>query len=132
MQGFMQGFMQRKDFPKELQLFTLNGLCGHVIRTMTRTQGILCRVSSPIFASYIYVGAWYSDMGGVLSSRLIGNFERGCCQIIIQLFLGFCREGVFSLHPSKKVLSSCVIKVFQIIIQLFWGFYFFIFWIVYF
>jgi hypothetical protein len=46
-------------------------------------------------------------MGGVLSSRLIGNFERGCCQIIIQLFLGFCREGVSSLHPSKKVLSSC-------------------------
>ena len=61
-------------------------------------------------------------MGGVLSSRLIGNFERGCCQIIIHLFLGgFCREGVSSLHPSKKVLSSCVIKVFQIIIQLFLG-----------
>jgi hypothetical protein len=68
-------------------------------------------------------------MGGVLSSRLIGNFERGCCQIIIQLFLGVLqRRGFFSASFKKGFVKLCYKSfpnyhpfIFGVFISLFFG-----------
>ena len=62
------------------------------------------RVLSYILPPYIYVGARYPDIGGVLSSHIIGNFERGCCQIIIQLFLGVCEQGFLKWSDLRSSL----------------------------